>query len=131
MSDNTDLSEIIIAQMDRHDRAHRDLMQEIGKIRDEQVEQGKTLVRNTVSLEEHIRRTNLLEKKVAHVEEQVGNVNKHVEKMKMWMSILKPTKTKLKWLLLASALATGSYGTKDYLENGELTKQIKELIRSE
>ena len=39
---------------------------------------NETLIRNTVTLEEHVRRTNLLEDKMQHVEH-------HVDRMESWI----------------------------------------------
>jgi len=45
------------------------------KITDIQAEQAKTLERQVVTLEEHVKRTNLLEEKLAPVERHVAMVN--------------------------------------------------------
>lgn len=125
---------IILDQLSRQDQDHRDLMSEIGKIRDEQVEQGKTLVRNTVSLEEHIRRTDLLEvkvervdKKVDDVEEEVDGLHKHLVRLDGLFDFFKPTKTKIKWLItILSALGIGFGGVE--LSKESTQNQVKSVI---
>jgi hypothetical protein len=128
MSDQ--LSQLVLDEIKRHDQNHRDLMGEISKIRDEQIEQGKILVRNTVSLEEHIRRTNLLEEKMQDVDDHLDEVRIHITKINFIMGLLKPTKEKIKWLLILSALASGSYGTHE-LTKGDNFKKVIEYFTSD
>ena len=47
----------------------------LDKIADIQLDQAKLLERNTVTLEEHVRRTNILESKLEPVEKHVTMVN--------------------------------------------------------
>lgn len=61
MDNNTKLMDIVINKLNALD-------ENISSI-------DKTLARNTVSLEEHIKRTNLLEKKLEPVEAHVNKVN--------------------------------------------------------
>lgn len=57
------------------------LQRTVERVADRQDDQASTLVRNTVTLEEHVRRTDLLEQKVDHVESQVGDVSAHVHRV--------------------------------------------------
>lgn len=124
---STEFSNLILNEFKRVDLNHRDLIGGIEKIRDEQIEQGKTLIRNTASLEEHIRRTNLLETKMTHVEEEVDGLKSHVDKVNFVLNLLKPTKEKLKWLLILSALTGGGMGGYE-LTKTETAKKIIEAI---
>lgn len=74
------------------------------------IEQNETLIRNTVSLEEHVKRTNLLEDKVSHVEKDLGKVNSHIAKVETLIDVFKPTKQKIKLLIILIGLLGGSYG---------------------
>jgi len=80
------------------------------RIFDKLSEQGETLVRNTTSLEEHVRRTNLLETKVGHVEVEVDGLKTHLTKINTLITLLKPTKTKVKMAILVSSLLGSLYG---------------------
>ena len=71
MNDFTEWARLIMEEMRRFDQNHRDILRNLDKIRDEQSEQGKVLVQNTASLEEHIRRTNILEEEVQRIEEKM------------------------------------------------------------
>lgn len=112
------------------------LLNEIGRIHtsnerifDKLAEQGETLVRNTVSLEEHVRRTNLLELKMDHVEDEVGEITVHIAKINTLVALFKPTKEKLKILALLGALAGGSVGTYDLSSDNSILKtQVKQFI---
>jgi len=50
------------------------LESKLDTLSDKLVDIDKTLVRNTVSLEDHVRRTNLLEEKLAPVERHVAMI---------------------------------------------------------
>jgi len=99
------------------------------RIFDKLAEQGETLVRNTVSLEEHVRRTNILETKMDHVEDEVSGLSIHVTKINAILSIFKPTKDKLKILAVLAALATGGTGAYDLSSDKSFLKtQVKQFI---
>lgn len=49
-------------------------MDDLKSINERLIDIDKTLVRNTVILEEHVRRTNLLEKRFHPIEEHVANL---------------------------------------------------------
>ena len=126
MSDS-DWSKLLLEEMKRHDDNHRDLMGEIGKIRDEQIEQGKTLIRNTESLEYHIKRTDILETKVTHVEQEVNGLKAFTDRVQLFITIVKPTKEKIKWLIILSTLLSGSVT----LSDKDTIAKIWSLITSE
>ena len=98
-------------------------------IRDEQVEQGKTLVRNTVSLEEHVKRTNLLETKMEHVEDEVSGLKTHITKVTTLVELFKPTKEKIKWLIIAASLCGGSYGGYQLSSEKGMNKALQVIER--
>jgi DNA repair exonuclease SbcCD ATPase subunit len=62
MSSFNEWSKLILKEIKRFDQNHRDVMASLDKIKEEQHEQSNTLIRNTASLEEHIRRTEILER---------------------------------------------------------------------
>ena len=129
MSDFKDWSTLVMDELKRQGQSHRDMMNEIGKIRDEQIEQGKTLIRNTESLEHHIKRTDLLEKKVEHVENEVDGLKSHVDKVNFILGLLKPTKEKLKWLLILSALTGGGFGGYELTKSETVKKVLETILR--
>jgi hypothetical protein len=61
MSDFKEYADLILNEMKRQDQSHRDTLEELSKIKDKQVEHSEVLLRNTLSLEEHMRRTEVLE----------------------------------------------------------------------
>lgn len=113
------------------------LLTEIGRMHtsqdrifDKLSEQGETLVRNTVTLEEHVKRTNLLEKRFVNVETEVDGLKVHVTKINTILNLFKPTKEKLKVLLLLSALAGGGAGTYDLSsKNSFLKTQLEKILK--
>lgn len=116
-----DLAGHLLAEIHRIHNSH-------DKIFDKLSEQGETLVRNTLSLEEHIRRTNLLEKKMDHVEEEVDGLKSHVERVRFIMQLLKPTKEKIKWLIVAGSILGGTYGGYQMTDSAMLQK-AQEVIQ--
>ena len=86
------------------------------KIFEELQTQNTTLVRNTVSLEDHIKRTNLLERKmdlieedVTKVEEKIFKIKENQDKTNFIVNFLKPTKLKIKIITLLLGLIGGTY----------------------
>lgn len=78
--------------------------------------QAETLARNTVSLEEHIRRTDLLEEHLYQQKDEINTIKEKVEKVSekqvrvdMLFSVLKPTKAKIKILAILLGLLSGGY----------------------
>ena len=61
----------VLAEIKRFDKTHDLLHEKLDKLDSRLDEYNDTLVKNTCSLEEHIRRTNILEEKVDLVEEDV------------------------------------------------------------
>lgn len=90
-------------------------------------EQNEVLVRNTVSLEEHVRRTNMLEEKMEHVETEVSEIKAHITKVNTVLDILKPTKEKLKIIAILSTLLGGSYGGYQLSLKDNLSKTIQTI----
>ena len=129
MSDNNGIDLEFIIQ--RQDTNHRDILEKLDKIVDKQSEHGETLVRNTISLEEHIRRTNLLETDLKDTKEDVEDIKEHVDKIKFVMKVMTPTKSKLKWLaalLAASGLTTGGIDLAS--KDSFIIKAIEEYSKS-
>lgn len=77
------------------------------------------VTRNTDSLIEHMRRTQLAEKRIEHVEKHIIRIDKVID-------ILSPTKTKLIILLIASAFA---FGVIDFNSKDPIIKQVIQLIK--
>lgn len=113
-----DLASHVLTEIHRIHNSHDKIFEKLS-------EQGETLFRNTVSLEEHVRRTNLLETKVAHVENEVDGLKSHVDKVNFLIDILKPTKDKIKWLLIISSVLGGSYGGYQLSEGDNLSKAVE------
>jgi hypothetical protein len=110
MSDDfNEWTKLVLDEMKRFDQNHRDVMGGLEKIKEKQVEQGKTLIRNTSSLEEHMRRTDLLEQKTENIEGQVQGLKDHVNNVKLILNILKPTKMKITIISFISSLIGGAY----------------------
>lgn len=111
---------LLISEMKRHDTNHRDLVSKLDKIHDEQIDQGKTLVRNTESLIIHEKRTTASEKRL----EQVEN---HIIRVGVLMDLLTPTKKKITVLMIIASLLTG--GADLSSKNPVLIKVFKELTK--
>lgn len=121
--------EFIISRQDEH---HRLMLDKLDKIVDKQVEQGETLVRNTISLEEHIRRTNLLEAQVSATQEDVEDIKEHVDKMKVVGKLLTPTKAKVKWIVtILTALGLTTGGVDLASKDSVLMKIFTEINKTE
>jgi len=99
------------------------------KIQDEQIDQGKTLVRNTVTLEEHIRRTEILETKMGHVESEMGGIKSCMTRVENTFDFFKPTKYKVKVLLIAGGLLASIYGGQEVVFNDNSRKTVMETIQ--
>jgi uncharacterized protein YwgA len=61
---------------------------------------NQTLIRNTVSLEEHVKRTNLLERKFEHIDTEVDGLKDHLKEIK-WM-----TSGVFKFMILVAGIAS-------------------------
>lgn len=98
----------ILAEIKRFNKEHSLFSRKMSKFDSRLDRYNEILIRNTVSLEEHIKRTNLLEKKVDHVETEVGGLRDHLSLVKSVFSIVKffgTTKGKIviKWALVFGA----------------------------
>lgn len=119
MSDVKDFSAIVLHELKRQD-------EKLDKLVFKQMEQNETLVRNTVTLEEHVRRTNLLENRAERIEKDVIEVQDHVRNIKTILNILKPTKEKMKWLAVLAGLATGGhFGMKEITKIDHEQKKLE------
>ena len=77
MSDDwREWSKHVILGLDRLDRSHESINIKLDKIETRLDEYNERLVKNTTSLEEHVRRTNILEDKVTEVE-KCENLHPH------------------------------------------------------
>jgi hypothetical protein len=115
-----DIAGHILAEIHRIHNSH-------DKIYDKLSEQGETLVRNTVTLEEHVRRTNLLENKMTHIETEVNGLRTHINKVNFFISLLKPTRQKIKWILIILSLFGGSWGGYKLTDGDNLNKTIEKI----
>lgn len=111
----------VLAELKRFDDNHK-------RIYDKLEEQGQTLVRNTITLEEHVRRTNLLETEVSKVKEEVDGLHIHLGKVDTILSIFKPTKAKIKMLVLISSLLASLYGGREIATNANTRLEVMETI---
>ncbi len=72
-----------------HDSVER-LNNRVNELQIEQVRQGEMHVRNTLNVEEHVRRSNLLEESIELVRDEIRPLQKHVDivqfigKVMMW-----------------------------------------------
>ncbi len=112
----------ILTELKRFDHNHE-------RIFDKLEEQGETLVRNTVTLEEHVRRTDLLEEDIGQVKEKIGDVESDVDKIKGVFGLFKPTKQKLKWLVLISSLLGSMYGGVELSDEATRNKTFEAIER--
>jgi len=109
------------------------------KIQDVQIDQGKTLVRNTMTLEEHVRRTNILEKKNDKLEDKVDDahekcdarvnkIDKDLSSINLILQLLKPTKQKAKWIALTGSLLASLYGGYEVSNSPDVKIKATETI---
>jgi hypothetical protein len=112
MSDDfKEWSNLVLHELKRSDQNHRDVMQELSKLKDGQVDQGNTLIRLTTTVEEHKKYSINLEKEQKaqratqkEINEEVDNINTHVNNIKIWVKILTPTKTKIAIIIVIGTL---------------------------
>ena len=86
-----------------------DMKSGLDNVREELIKQNEISLRNTISLEDHMKRTNLLENYVQTVEKQLqlvqnqlAHVDTHVEKVEKVIGFFSLTPKKL-WILLSLA----------------------------
>ena len=115
--------EHVLAELKRFNKEHAVFSKKVSKLDDRLDKYNEVLVRNTVSLEEHIKRTNLLEKKIGHVEREVGGLREHVSVVKSVFAVFQffgtvKGKMLLKWMVLLGAGAASYFiGLKDWIAN--------------
>ena len=107
---NSQAFELLKASLD-------EIRQDMRDMRGEVLEYKEILLRNTITLEDHVRRTNLLQEQVANMqrliemfEQKMSHVDKHVSKVENLMNIFKPTPRKL-GLLISALTATLTFFT--------------------
>lgn len=129
-------SDLVLHELRRQD-------EKLDRMTDKQAEQNEVLLRNTITLEEHVKRTKLLEDRAERIEDEVDEIKDHVDTIKRIFNIVKPTKEKLKWLAILTGLAGGGYtgfeltkdgGKKTVIERSVEEKQdakvdIKKIIK--
>lgn len=123
--------DLLVEHLRQHDNNHRDLLQKIDKISERQLDHEKTLLRNTITLEEHVKGSIATNKRLKHVEDQLMQVQDHVTKVQWWMEILKPTKQKILILATAISLATGGSIGIDLMSEKSKVKQIMQILYKE
>jgi hypothetical protein len=105
MSDFKEYADLILNELKRQDLDHRDTMDELNKIKDAQSEHEKTLLRNTLSLEDHMRRTEILEDlhgiNASRIDEHDVKLEE-LEKPHLAVSVLK------KWIIGLGAVASAA-----------------------
>lgn len=131
---NQQISEININQ--------RNVVEKLDRISEKQSEQAETLYRNTATLEYHVKRTDLLEEKlkrlldlifktqqdVEKVEKDFHKIEKDVFKIKFIADLIKPTKNKLKWIIVLAGLLGGTYTGIDVTSENSTIKEMIEYI---
>lgn len=116
-----DLTGHLLAELGRIHSSH-------DRIFDKLSEQGETLVRNTVTLEEHVRRTNLLEEEMTTVKEEVSGLHTHINKINVVMKLFKPTRTKIKALVAIAGVLGSIYGGTELSKDPESRAKAVEVI---
>lgn len=117
---------LVVEQIKIMDSNSKFLSDKVEGIRKDVNAQSNTLVRNTATLEEHVRRTNLLEKSVemqqerfrkdiVSIEGQIVAVQKIINDAQVIMSIVTPTKLKIYLLLLLMGAFGGTSGLKEII----------------
>lgn len=66
----------------------QELSKEVNEVRIEQVRQGEIHIRNTVNVEEHVRRSNALEESIAILREEFKPIQTHVEIVKFCVKVV-------------------------------------------
>lgn len=117
-------SELVLHELRRQDT-------KLDKITDKQSEQNEHLLRNTITLEEHIKRTKLLEDRAERIEDEVDVIKDHVDGIKRIFSLVKPTKEKLKWLAILAGLAGGGVGVNELARDGGKNEVIEKSVQKE
>jgi chromosome segregation ATPase len=111
----------VLAELKRFDRAHDSLHSKLDKLDCRMDQYNETLIRNTASLDEHIRRTDLLEKKVESIEGDVHGLKMQSEKPSLTSSLVSAVSSDkaqmgIKILILAaSAIASYKLGIKQFV----------------
>lgn len=127
MSDENS-TQLLVEHLRQHDANHRDLVNRIDKIHDKQIEQGKTLLRNTITVEEHVKGSIATNKRLTHVENQLFDIQKHVSKVQWVWNILIPTRKKIAILLTLLSLLTGGSIGVDLASKEPKVKKILKLL---
>lgn len=130
MSDDKEW-DLLLNKLEQIDTNHRDVSLKLDKIVDKQTKHGETLVRNTVTLEEHVKGSIASNKRLEIVEKKLDHVETHVGKVELLIDLLRPTKKKIKILILALSLCGGSYGTYDELTSPKIIPAIIKILNSE
>ena len=125
---SSDSTQLIIEHLRQHDQNHRDTVQRLDKIQERQLEHDKLLLRNTITVEEHVKGAIATNKRLTHVENQLQQIQSHVTKVEWVSELLKPTKKKIMVLItLLSLLMGGGIGLDTASQNPKI-KQIIEIL---
>lgn len=125
-SDNNIGNQLILEHFKQQDQHHRDLIDKIEKIQNKQLDHEKILLRNTITVENHVKGSIATNKRLEIVEEKLFDMTEDVAKAKMLWDIFKPTKKKVVGVLILLSLLTGGGITLDkYVDQQELQKIIK------
>lgn len=102
-------SQHVLAELKRLDQNHNRIIDKIDQIDEKFCEYNTLLTRNTVSLEDHVRRTNLLETKVEHVESEVDGLKNHIDSIHPATALLKLVGSKHAKLIVKALVAAGTF----------------------
>lgn len=93
-----------------------DIRQDVRDIKEELSEHKDLLIRNTLSLEDHIKRTNILQAHVANLqdlvekfERRIAHVDNHVDKVNSIIKALTPTPKKIAAIFAALTAMLGFF----------------------
>lgn len=78
----------VLAELKRLDRANEHIHSKLDKVHVSLDKYNENLYRNTASLEEHVRRTDLLESKIEKVEQEVDGLRAHINNVRSLVSFL-------------------------------------------
>jgi len=128
MTDEVKSSDLIVEHLRQQDQNHRSVLGKLDTISERQNSHEKTLLRNTITVEEHVKGAIATNQRLTHVEDQLQGIQNHVSKIQWLMQILKPTRKKLLMLATAASLATGGSIGIDLASENPKTKKIIQIL---
>lgn len=93
----------IAKQVDKLDSKIDRQSEKIGKY-------NEGLLRNTITLEEHVKGSIASNKRLTIVEDKIKHIDDHVSKIQKFLNLFSPTTRKLKWAIAFIGLISSGYG---------------------